>query len=183
MDYMVDGAKRMSQLITHLLEYSRIGTRGKTFDAVDLNVALDAALDNLQLPIEENNATIVREPLPLVPADATQICQLFQNLIGNAIKYRGPADPVIRVAAEHRAGAWVVSVADNGPGIAPQHHERIFRMFQRLQADRGQQGAGIGLSFCKRIAERHGGRIWVESEEGRGSTFYCTLPDTQEEPA
>uniref|UniRef100_I2PX49 histidine kinase n=1 Tax=Desulfovibrio sp. U5L TaxID=596152 RepID=I2PX49_9BACT len=181
MDYMVDGARRMSQLITHLLEYSRIDTCGNTFDSVDLNVSLDAALDNLQFPIEENNATIVRKPLPLVTADATQICQLFQNLIGNAIKYRGTAVPIILVAAVYLDGAWVVSVADNGPGIAPQHHERIFRMFQRLHADRGQQGAGIGLSFCKRIAERHGGRIWVESEEGRGSTFYFTLPDAEAE--
>ncbi|KHK04403.1 Phytochrome, two-component sensor histidine kinase [Desulfovibrio sp. TomC] len=183
MDYMVDGARRMSQLITHLLDYSRIGTRGKTFTPVDLNVPLDAALDNLQFPIEENDAAIVREPLPVVTADATQLCQLFQNLIGNAIKYRSIAAPAIRVAATHRDGAWVVSVGDNGPGIAPQHHERIFRMFQRLQADREQQGAGIGLSFCKRIAERHGGRIWVESEEGRGSTFYFTLPDAEDVPA
>ena len=183
MDYMVDGARRMSQLITHLLDYSRIGRHGKKFSSIDLNVPLDAALDNLQFPLEENNATIVRGPLPVVAADATQICQLFQNLIGNAIKYRCEAAPAIHVAASHQDSVWVVTVADNGPGIAPQHHERIFRMFQRLHADREQQGAGIGLSFCKRIAERHGGRIWVESDEGRGSTFYFTLPDAEEGPA
>jgi len=181
--YMVDGARRMSQLITHLLDYSRIGSRGKSFACVDLNLPLDAALDNLQFPIEENGAVIARGPLPAVVADAAQLCQLFQNLIGNAIKYRSVDAPAICVAAARQDGAWIVSVADNGGGIAPQHHERIFRMFQRLHAAQEQQGAGIGLSFCQRIAERHGGRIWVESEEGRGSTFYFTLPDAEDVPA
>jgi len=177
--YMVDGARRMSQLITHLLDFSRIGSRGKAFVPADLNEPLDIALDNLELPLTENQAVVSRGTLPMVTADAAQLCQLFQNLIGNAIKYRGEAPPAIAVTAERRDGSWVVAVADNGPGIPPQHHERIFRMFQRLQADQDRRGAGIGLAFCKRIVERHGGRIWVESEEGRGSTFYFTLPDAE----
>ncbi len=177
--YMVDGTRRMSQLITHLLDFSRIGSRGKAFVPADLNEPLDAALENLELPLTENQAVVSRGALPTVTADAAQLCQLFQNLIGNAVKYRGEAAPAIAVTAEHRDGAWIVAVADNGPGIAPQHHERIFRMFQRLQADQDRRGAGIGLAFCKRIVERHGGRIWVESEAGRGSTFYFTLPDAE----
>ena len=177
--YMVDGARRMSQLITHLLDFSRIGSRGKAFVPGDLNEPLDAALDNLELPLTENQAVVSRGALPMVTADAAQLCQLFQNLIGNAVKYRGQAAPAIAVTAERHDGSWVVAVADNGPGIPPQHHERIFRMFQRLQADQDRRGAGIGLAFCKRIVERHGGRIWVESEEGRGSTFYFTLPDAE----
>ena len=177
--YMVDGARRMSQLITHLLDFSRIGSRGTAFVPADLNEPLDAALDNLELPLTENQAVVSRGTLPTVTADAAQLCQLFQNLIGNAVKYRSDAVPAIAVTAEHRDGAWIVAVADNGPGIAPQHHGRIFRMFQRLQADQDSRGAGIGLAFCKRIVERHGGRIWVESEEGRGSTFYFTLPDAE----
>jgi signal transduction histidine kinase len=177
--YMVDGARRMSQLITHLLDFSRIGSRGRAFVPADLNEPLDAALDNLELPLTENQAVVSRGALPMVTADAAQLCQLFQNLIGNAVKYRGEAAPAIAVTAERHDGSWVVAVADNGPGIPPQHHERIFRMFQRLQADQDRRGAGIGLAFCKRIVERHGGRIWVESEEGRGSTFYFTLPDAE----
>ncbi len=177
--YMVDGARRMSQLITHLLDFSRIGSRGKAFVLADLNEPLDLALDNLELPLTQNQAVVSRGTLPMVTADAAQLCQLFQNLIGNAVKYRGEAAPAIAVTAERRDGSWVVAVADNGPGIPPQHHERIFRMFQRLQADQDRRGAGIGLAFCKRIVERHGGRIWVESEEGRGSTFYFTLPDAE----
>lgn len=180
--YMVDGARRMSLLITHLLEYSRIGTRGKEFALIDLNAPLDDALDNLELVLGETGGTVSRGELPVVTADATQLAQLFQNLVGNALKYRSEAVPAIIVTAarDKDGGAWVVSVADNGPGIAPQHHERIFRMFQRLHVDSERKGAGIGLSFCKRIVERHGGHIWVESEEGRGSIFSFTLPDAKE---
>jgi signal transduction histidine kinase len=179
-DFMVDGARRMSQLINHLLTYSRLGTRGKAFARMEVAAALAVALDNLQLTIEEAGATVTQAGLPVVVADMAQIGQLFQNLIGNALKYRGPDAPVVRVSAARGEGAWTMAVADNGIGIAPQHFDRVFRMFQRLHTAREHPGVGIGLSFCKRIVERHGGRIWVESEEGRGSTFFFTLPDNQE---
>lgn len=181
--YMVDGARRMSTLINHLLTYSRLGTRGAAFAAMDLGQALDAALDNLELPLAEAGATVTRGDLPELVADATQITQLFQNLVGNAVKYRADRPPVVAVTARREADGWTVAVADNGQGIAPQHFERVFRMFQRLHTAKEQQGAGIGLAFCKRIVERHGGRIWVESEEGTGSTFFFTLPDLEASPA
>ena len=182
MDYMVDGARRMSQLISHLLAYSRLGTHGKAFGRMDVGAALDIALDNLQLSLEETGAVVIREHLPVVVADPAQIGQLFQNLLGNALKYRNAQPPLLHVSAAREENAWKIAVADNGIGIAPQHHSRIFRMFQRLHTAKEYAGAGIGLSFCKRIVERHGGRIWLESEEGRGSTFFFTLPDI-EEPA
>jgi len=181
-DYMVDGARRMSQLITHLLTYSRLGTRGKAFAPLPVGEALTVALENLQMALEETGATVTRGDLPVAVADAAQLAQLFQNLVGNALKYRGQDAPMISVSASRGENAWTVAVADNGIGIAPQHHERVFRMFQRLHTTKEHPGVGIGLSFCKRIVERHGGRIWVESEEGRGSTFFFTLPDI-EEPA
>jgi len=182
-NYMVDGAKRMSQLISHLLAYSRIGTRGKTFAAMGLGEALDIALDNLQLTLEQTGAIVHRpENLPTVTADVAQIGQLFQNLIGNALKYRNEAiAPEVTITAKRLEDAWEIAVADNGIGIAPQHFDRVFRMFQRLHTTKEHPGSGIGLSFCKRIIERHGGRIWVESEEGKGSTFFFTLPDRKEE--
>lgn len=181
-NYMVDGARRMSRLISHLLEYSRIGTRGKSFATMELGEALDIALDNLQLTIESTGAIIHRpEALPTVTADIAQIGQLFQNLIGNALKYRHEdVTPEITIAAKRAENAWEIAIADNGIGIAPQHFERVFRMFQRLQTAKDYSGSGIGLSFCKRIVERHGGHIWVESEEGKGSTFFFTVPDREE---
>ena len=182
-NYMVDGARRMSQLITHLLTYSRIGTHGKTFSAMKLGEALDIALDNLQLTLEQTGAVVQRQDdLPEVIADLAQIGQLFQNLIGNALKYRNEAvTPEVTIAARRQDAAWEVTVTDNGIGIAPQHFDRVFRMFQRLHTAKEHPGSGIGLSFCKRIVERHGGRIWVESEEGKGSTFSFTLPDKEEQ--
>jgi len=181
--YMVDGARRMSQLITHLLAYSRIGTRGKMFEPMALGEALDIALDNLQLTLEQTGAVVHRpESLPTVTADIAQIGQLFQNLIGNALKYRNEeVAPEVTISAKRLDDAWEIAVADNGIGIAPQHFDRVFRMFQRLHTAKEHPGSGIGLSFCKRIIERHGGRIWVESEEGKGSTFFFTLPDRKEE--
>jgi signal transduction histidine kinase len=180
--YMVDGARRMSQLINHLLTYSRLGTHGKSFAAMNLGDALDIALDNLQISLEQTGAVVRRDCLPMVTADLAQIGQLFQNLVGNALKYRSEARPVVSVTARHVDEGWEIAVADNGLGIAKQHHERVFRMFQRLHTAQDYPGAGIGLSFCKRIVERHGGRIWVESEEGKGSTFFFTLPDRKEHP-
>ena len=182
-NYMVDGAKRMSQLISHLLAYSRLGTHGKAFAPMPVGDALDIALDNLQLSLEQTGAVVHRAELPTVVADLAQIGQLFQNLVGNALKYRGPDSPEITVSAKRLESAWEIAVADNGLGIAAQHHERIFRMFQRLHTAKDYPGAGIGLSFCKRIVERHGGHIRVESEAGQGSTFFFTLPDKEEPQA
>lgn len=179
-NYMVDGARRMSQLINHLLTYSRLGTHGKAFAAMQLDDALDIALDNLQISLEQTGAVVRRGTLPTVTADVAQIGQLFQNLIGNALKYRGEDTPLVLIEARRREDAWEVRVTDNGLGIAKQHQDRVFRMFQRLHTAQEYPGAGIGLSFCKRIVERHGGRIWVESEEGKGSTFHFTLPDKEE---
>lgn len=179
-NYMVDGARRMSQLINHLLAYSRLGTRGGDFAAFALDAALDMALDNLEVPLREAEATVTRGELPVLVGDATQITQLFQNIIGNAIKYRALRPPRVHISAVREDGAWTIAVADNGIGIAPQHFDRVFRMFQRLHTTGERPGAGIGLSFCKRIVERHGGAIRVESKEGEGSTFLFTLPDLEE---
>jgi PAS domain S-box-containing protein len=175
--YAVDGAKRMQQLINDLLAYSRVGSRGQPFQPTDTQAVLDEALRNLQAAIAESVGAITHDPLPTVLADKAQLGQLFQNLLGNAIKYRGEEQPVVHVGAERRDGQWRFSVRDNGIGIAPEHHERIFAIFQRLHSQSEYPGTGIGLAICKRIVERHGGRIWVESEVGHGSTFYFTLPD------
>ncbi len=179
--YVVDGVKRMQQLILDLLEYSRVSTRGAPLRPTDANLACRTALRDLELAITESGATVICDPLPVVLADATQLTRVFQNLIGNAIKFRGAEPPRIRIWAEQRPGPnlrpeWVFAVQDNGIGIEPEYFERIFIIFQRLHSPRQYPGTGIGLAVCKRIVERHGGRIWVESTPGQGSTFYFTLP-------
>ncbi|MBS4095725.1 MAG: GAF domain-containing protein [Sulfuricella sp.] len=174
--FAVDGATRMQQLIKDLLTYSRVGTRGKPFVPTDSYQALAAALDNLQIAIQEQQATITHDPLPSVVADGSQLTQLFQNLVGNAIKFHGAEKPLIHVSACEKGGEWEFAVKDNGIGIAPENFERIFVIFQRLHSRDEYPGTGIGLSVCKRIVERHGGRIWLESELGKGTTFYFTLP-------
>jgi light-regulated signal transduction histidine kinase (bacteriophytochrome) len=138
--------------------------------------ALDIALANLRMTIAETGAEIVHDELPGVMADPTQLSQLFQNLIGNALKFRGECPPKISVTVERLADAWKFSVCDNGIGIEPQYFERIFFVFQRLHTRREYPGTGIGLSLCKKIVERHGGQIWLESEPGQGSKFHFTLP-------
>ncbi|HTY63370.1 MAG TPA: ATP-binding protein [Acidobacteriota bacterium] len=173
----VDGAARMQRLITDLLAFSRVGTREHIEEPVDLSVALAAALDNLDASIRESHATITNDFLPWLPVDSMQIAQLFQNLIGNAIKFRSKLTPEIHVGAVHRPGEWVFSVSDNGIGISPQYTERIFMIFQRLHTRRKYPGTGIGLAICKKIVERHGGKIWVESATEKGSVFYFTIPD------
>jgi len=178
--FMVDGASRMQQMINDLLAYSRVHTRGRPFEPTDCQAALDRALANLQMAIQESGASITHAPLPTVMADASQLAQLFQNLIGNAIKFRSEAPPRIHIGAQRRDSEWLLSVHDNGIGIAPQYHERIFVIFQRLHSREEYPGTGIGLAICKRIVERHGGRIWVESEPGKGSTFYFTLPAAED---
>jgi len=175
--YAVDGAKRMQALINGLLAYSRVGTRGGPFRPMDLERALDLALINLKMAIEESGAAIERGELPTVMADESQMVQVFQNLIGNAIKFRREEPPVVRVRAERREREWLISVEDNGIGIEPRYREKIFFIFHRLHGPAEYPGTGIGLAICKRIVERHGGRIWVESEPGKGSTFYFTIPD------
>src|SRR5262249_52523091 len=136
------------------------------------------ALSNLKVAVEESGAVVTQDPLPTVYADSGQLIQLFQNLIGNGLKFRGPASPRIHVGAREKNGEWVLSVSDNGIGIEPQYFERIFVIFQRLHTREEYPGTGIGLALCKRIVERHGGRIWVESAPGQGATFYFTLPVT-----
>ncbi len=174
--FAVDGATRMQRLINDLLLYSRVGTRGKPFEPTDSYQALAAALDNLQLAIQEAGATVTHDPLPAVMADGSQLVQLFQNLIGNAIKFHGSEKPLVHVGVAPQDGGWLFSVRDNGIGIAPENHERIFVIFQRLHSRGEYPGTGIGLAVCKRIVERHGGKIWLESEPCQGAIFYFTLP-------
>jgi len=178
--YAVDGAARMKKLIADLLSFSRVGTRGRPLLPVDPDSSLDRALANLQLQVGETGARIERTPLPRVVADADQLVQLFQNLVSNALKYRGGRPPVVRISAAQEGGIATFAVADNGLGIEPQYFERIFIIFQRLHADPKISGTGIGLALCKKIVERHGGRIWVESTPGQGSTFHFTLSVTKD---
>ena len=174
--FAVDGATRMQALIKDLLAYSRVGTRGGPFTAVDCNAALAKVLDNLKAAISDAQATVTQDSLPTVAGDETQIQQLLQNLIGNGIKYHDSRPPQIHVGCARDGDMWRFSVKDNGIGIEPEHAERIFVIFQRLHTQKEFPGTGIGLALCKKIVERHRGRIWVESEPGKGSTFYFTLP-------
>ena len=179
-NYAVDGAVRMQRLINDLLMYSRVGTRGREMAPTDTGAVFEAARANLKVAIEESGAEVSSAPLPTVMGDAMQLIQLFQNLVGNAIKFRGEGTLKVHVGAERREGEWLFSVSDNGIGIEPQYAERIFKIFQRLHTKTEYEGTGIGLAVCKRIVERHGGRIWVESEPGEGSIFYFTLPVVEE---
>ncbi|MFN8384002.1 MAG: PAS domain S-box protein [Anaerolineales bacterium] len=172
----MDGATRMQTLITDLLEYSRVERRGNPILSTDANKALKSALRNLEGSIHKSGATVTNESLPTVEADAIQMTQLFQNLIGNAIKFQSERPPQIHVGVEDLGDFWRFSVKDNGIGIEPQYFDRIFLVFQRLHTRREYPGTGIGLSICKKIVERHGGRIWIESELGQGTTFYFTIP-------
>jgi PAS domain S-box-containing protein len=174
--YAVDGARRMQDLIRGLLAYSRVGTQGKSFAPVAAEEPFRRALMNLQAAIEESGAEVSCDPLPAVLADDTQLAQLFQNLIGNAVKFRGEDPPRIAVRVADKKEVWEFAVEDNGIGFDPQHADRIFQMFQRLHGPTKYAGTGIGLALCKRIVERHGGGMRVESAPGKGSTFYFTLP-------
>ena len=174
--FAVDGATRMQKLLQDLLAYSRLGTRGKPLVPTDCNVIFDQATANLLPAIEESHAQVTSGPLPTVRGDEVQLVQLFQNLIANALKFRGDQPPVILITAQEDDGAWRFAVQDNGIGIALDHQERIFMIFQRLHHRSEYPGTGLGLALCKKIVGRHGGRLWVESEPGRGATFYFTLP-------
>jgi PAS domain S-box-containing protein len=180
MNFIVDGATRMKQLIEDLLAYSRVGTRGKELRPVQAKVALERALINLRAAVESSDAQITRDELPEVTADDTQLTQLFQNLIGNAIKFRRKEETMrIHVGVQDTGDEWRFSVSDNGIGIEPQYYERIFMVFQRLHTREEYPGTGIGLAICKKVVDRHRGRIWVESAPGKGSTFIFTLPKIQ----
>ncbi len=190
-DYIVDGTNRMKKLINDMLEFSRVGTQGKSFKPVDFSQALQSALSNLQRSVDESNATVTNDPLPVIMTDETQIVQLFQNLIANAIRFRTDSPPKIHVSAKlvHEGQTvetidgfvrpaepqWLLSISDNGIGIDAEDYDRIFMMFHRLHGRGEYEGTGIGLAICKKIVERHGGHIWVESRMGVGSTFYFTL--------
>ncbi len=177
--YAVDGTRRMQVLINDLLTYSRVATKGKAFECVDCGSVFQNVLVWLEITIEESKATITQDPLPSVLADEVQLFQLFQNLLGNAIKFRGEHPPVIHFGVKRQGNEWLFSVKDNGIGVEAQFAERIFIIFQRLHNKVDYPGTGIGLALCKRIVERHGGSIWVESQLGQGATFYFTLPVTQ----
>jgi PAS domain S-box-containing protein len=177
MNHARDGATRMRDLINDLLAYSRGGARGSPLAPTDCNVALERALTNLSMAIRESGAVITKDPLPTVTGDLTQITQVLQNLLSNAIKFRGARIPEIHVGAERNGGGWLFSVRDNGIGMEAAYSERIFRVFQRLHTRREYPGTGIGLAICKKIIERHGGRVWVTSQPGQGSTFHFTVTE------
>jgi PAS domain S-box-containing protein len=176
-DFAVDGASRMQDLITGLLDYSRVDARSEPFEPVDCQAALNTALANLRAAIHETRAVVTHDPLPTIIGDGLQISQLLQNLIGNALKYRRADPPRVHVSCRKEESDYVFCVRDCGIGIPPEDRERIFRMFERIDTDTGSAGTGIGLAVCKRIVERHGGRIWVESEPGTGSTFCFSIPE------
>ncbi len=178
--FVVDGANRMQRMINDLLSYSRISSRGKPFEPVSSEEILAQVQVNLLLLIEENHALLTHESLPEITADASQMLLLFQNLIGNAIKFKGKEPPRVHVFSESREEEWMFGVRDNGIGIAKEYFDRIFVIFQRLYSREEYSGTGIGLAICKKIVERHGGRIWVESELGKGSTFFFTIPKRRE---
>jgi two-component system CheB/CheR fusion protein len=178
--YAVDGAQRMQQLIEDLLAYAEVGRGGESPVPLSITAVLDEVRANLEAPVRETSAVIKSGPLPMIPADRIQMVQLFQNLMGNAIKFRGEEPPHIQISAKREGAFWIFSVADNGIGIAREHHDRIFSMFQRLHDRSRYPGAGIGLAVCRKIVIRLGGRIWVESEVGKGSVFYFTLPAAAE---
>ena len=176
--YAVDGAHRMQLLIEDLLAYCRVGTAGKAPQEISSAAALEQALLNLQGAIQESGGVVTHDPLPTVIVDGAQLVQLFQNIVGNALKYRSAETPRVHVSAKkNRNDEWIFSMQDNGLGIEPQYFEKIFVMFQRLHGREEFSGTGIGLTLCKKIAERHGGRMWVDSNPGKGSTFYLALPE------
>lgn len=175
--YAVDGAARMKNLINDLLSYSRVQTQPRDLRRVSMQTVFEDVCLHLTQMIEETRATITHDPLPAITADERLMLQLMQNLLGNALKYRSEAPPVIHVGAQRDGTCWLFSVADNGIGIEAQYLERIFIMFQRLHGRSHYTGTGIGLAISKRVVERHGGRIWAESVPGEGTTFYFTIPD------
>jgi light-regulated signal transduction histidine kinase (bacteriophytochrome) len=175
--YAVDGAKRMQELVRGLLAYSRVGPLSKTLQSVDSAQVFDRAVANLRVAIQESDAVVSHGTLPQVIADPTQLEHVLQNLIGNAVKFRRDEErPRVRVRATRKGEMWLFSVKDNGIGIDSQYTDKIFAIFQRLHGRGKYPGTGLGLAICKKIVERHGGRIWFDSQPGEGSTFYFTVP-------
>lgn len=175
-NFAVEGANRMQEMINNLLDYSRVTKKGKIFETTESEGLLKQALTNLLVPVQESGAQVTWDALPTVRADREQILRLFQNLIGNAIKFRGNESPRIHVSAEQNGPLWVFSVQDNGIGIDPQYAEQIFVIFRRLHSRTKYPGSGMGLAICRRIVERHGGKLWVDSRPGKGSTFFFSIP-------
>jgi light-regulated signal transduction histidine kinase (bacteriophytochrome) len=174
--YIVDGATRMQRLIQDLLTYSRAGRADLPLELTAMEAVLQETLATLAPAVQESGAEVSHDALPLVMAHPLQLGQVLQNLIGNGLKFRGDAPPHVHIGAQPRGDTWVFAVRDNGIGLEPQYAERIFTIFQRLHTPGVYPGTGIGLAICKKIVERHGGRIWVESQPGQGATFYFTLP-------
>jgi PAS domain S-box-containing protein len=175
--FVVDGTARMRQMIVDLLEFSRVGSKEKPLEPTNLEEVISQVTTNLSVAIEESGAKVTHAPMPVVMADFTQIMHVFQNLVGNAIKFRKEGvQPEVHIGAENKGDEWVFSVSDNGIGIDPKYFSKLFIIFQRLNSASQYKGNGIGLAICKKIVERHGGRIWVESTPGVGTTFYFTLP-------
>lgn len=180
-EHITEGVTRMRALINGLLAYSRVGTHGKPLEPTDCNVVFEEAVNNLLVAVKESKASVTHDPLPTVSADSTQLTQLFQNLIGNAVKFqKKDVPPQVHVSAEYKEKEWVFSVQDNGIGIDPKYFERIFLPFQRLHTVAEYPGSGIGLATCRKIVERHGGRIWVSAEPSKGSVFYFIIPSPKE---
>ena len=175
-EFILDGSRRMRSLVEDLLAFSRVGSRGKALEYINSEAVFKNTLSQLSLAIEQSSAEITFDKLPMVLADDTQMGQVFQNLLSNAIKFHSDQPLKIHVSAKKSEDQWVFSVKDNGLGIDPEHFDRIFLMFQRLHGKDEYPGTGIGLAVCKRIIDRHGGKIWIESDKGKGSTFYFSLP-------
>ena len=178
--FAVDGASRMQRLIKDLLVYSRVDMRGAVLEPTDVEVQLDGALANLRLRIEESGAVISRDPLPTVMADPMQLLRVLQNIMSNAVKFRSAEAPRIHVSARRQGQEWVFSVRDNGIGIAPEYQQQVFMAFRRLHGPQRYPGSGIGLAVCKKVVDRHSGRIWIEPQPGKGSIFYFTMPAVRE---
>jgi light-regulated signal transduction histidine kinase (bacteriophytochrome) len=176
LDYALTGAQQMQALLADLLAYVRVGTLGKPLTPTDSVAVWQQTLRTLRVHIVDSQATITADPLPLVRSDSLRLTLLFQNLLSNALKFQGPAPPRIHVWAQPQGAQWMFAMQDNGIGIDSQYAERIFEVFQRGPTRREYPGTGIGLAICKKIVEHHGGRIWVESEPGKGATFFFTLP-------
>jgi light-regulated signal transduction histidine kinase (bacteriophytochrome) len=174
--YIVDGVKRMQSLVGDLLAYARLAAHPPQLKETDSEEILQDTLDDLRMGIADAGATVTHDPLPHLRADPGQMRELFQNLVANALKFRGADAPAIHISVRPSSGFWVFSVCDNGIGIPPEYQEAIFGAFKRLHSRAEFEGTGMGLAICRKIAERHGGRIWVESEPGRGSTFHFSIP-------
>lgn len=181
--YMVEGAERMHALIQGLLKYSRVGRGEIILEPTNMEAILDRVIGNLEASIRESGAEITRDPLPVLVGNPLELGQLLENLVANAIKFRGEVPPRVHVSAQREEGSWLFSVRDNGIGIDPENKERLFTIFQRLHVGERYPGTGIGLAMCRNIVERYGGRIWVESQAGQGSTFHFTWPASPRHPS